>query len=157
MHFPDLNFKISIIGALHDLGYYNEEAKAVQDENESWEEDHKPIPAVVAFYRDLEINPAYLAGIESLQPDGGDSCYQYLFNYWDGEDDQFDIHSIAGIKHLTNLKVFDPISMIASDGIDYSPLLRCTRLQTVSGDHVKPGIENELVLKQLEERGVTII
>jgi len=154
--FKDLNFKICVIGALHNLGYYNEEAEKIQNENSDWDEDYKPIPAVLEFYKKLDINPEYLLKIESLYPDGGDLCYDYLFNVWDGEDNQFDISSIEGIENLKNLKIYAPISMISIKGIDYSPLLHCEKLETVSTDFIKKNQKKEKVLKQLENRGVKI-
>lgn len=120
MKFKDLNFKISVIGALHELGHYCEEVENIKGDNTDWDQDYKPIPKVLEFYKNLEIDQKYLEEIETLQPDGGDLCYQYLFNVWDGEDNQFDISSIEGIENLTNLKSFEPISMISENGLDYS-------------------------------------
>jgi hypothetical protein len=154
--FKDLNFKISVIGALHDLGYYNEEAIKIQQANAHWDEDYKPIPAVLDFYKNLDINPQFLLEIESLYPDGGDLCYDYLFNVWDGEDNQCDISSIEGIENLPNLKIFDPISMISEKGIDFAPLLKCNKLETVSTEFMLNNLENKKVVKLLENRGVKI-
>ena len=155
MSFKDLNFKISIIGALHELGYYNDEADAIKDENLDWDEDYKPIPAMVEFYRNLKIKPEYLEEIEDFQPDGGDLCYQYLFNVWDGEDNQFDIKSIEGIGALKNLKSFDPISMIHEDGLDYGPILECKNLEFVNMEYRNDDNKtNDSVKLQLEKRGV---
>jgi hypothetical protein len=95
MQFKDLNFKISVMGALHDLEYYVSEVEEIKAKNGDWDHDYDPIPEVVEYYRNLEINPEQLKEIDALMPDGGDLCYQYLFNVWDGEDNQFDI------KYLT--------------------------------------------------------
>lgn len=154
MQFKDLNFKISVTGALHDLGYYNEEAKKIKDENSDWDQDNIPIPAVVEYYKNLNIDPKHLAEIESFQPDGGDLCYQYLFKVWDGEDNQFDISSIEGIENLTNLKSFEPISMVNENGLDYSPLLLCENLETVSSEFINDD-ETE-ILKKLQDKGIEI-
>lgn len=154
--FKDLNFKISVLGALHDLGYYNEEALKIQQANFDWDEDYKPIPAVLDFYKNLDINPDFLHEIEFLYPDGGDLCYEYLFNVWDGEDNQCDISSIEGIENLHNLKIFDPISMISDKGIDFSPLLKCENLETVSSEFILKDEKNRKVLKLLENKGVKI-
>jgi phage pi2 protein 07 len=155
-NFKDLNFKISVIGTLHDLGYYNEAAEEIRNQNSDWDEDHRPIPAVLDFYKNLDINPEYLSKIENFHPDGGDLCYEYLFNVWDGEDEQFDISSIEGIENLVKLKKFDPISMISNKGIDFFPLLKCEKLKIVSTEFMKKDFENIEVLKQLEARGVKI-
>ncbi len=156
MQFKDLNFKIAIMGVLHDLGYYSKEAEAIKDKS-SWDKDYEPIPEVLEFYKNVEIDPKYLAQIEKLQPDGGYLCHEYLFTMWDGEDDQLDIHSIEGIEHLVNLKSFEPISLITADGLDYSPLLLCPKLETVSLEFVKKDEKNEEVLKQLKEKGVQTV
>ncbi|MEL1242853.1 hypothetical protein AAEO56_01155 [Flavobacterium sp. DGU11] len=150
--FRDVNFKISIIGALHELGYYVEEAERIQNENADWDQSHKPIPAVLEFYTNLEIDQNYLDEIEGLYPDGGDLCYQYLFNEWDGEDNQFDIKSLEGIELLTNLKIFEPISMITDDGLDYAPLLLCKNLEKAAPEFIDD--DEDGILQQLKDRGV---
>jgi hypothetical protein len=154
--FKDLNFKISVIGALHDLGYYNEEATDIQKSNADWGHDNEPIPEVLDFYKNLEIDSDFLNEIEFLYPNGGDLCYEYLFNVWDGEDNQFDISSIEGIENLQNLKIFDPISMISDKGIDFSPLLKCEKLETLSSEFMLQNLENKKILNLLKNKGVEI-
>lgn len=158
MQFKDINFKISVIGALHELGFYKEEAEALKDKYYNEDDySYEPVPQVYEYYQNLQIDQDKLDQIESLQPDGGDLCYVYLMNNWDGEDDQFLIKSIEGVELLTNLTSFEPISMIHEDGIDYSPLLKCKKLESISADFAKEGSKNEKVLEKLEERGVEII
>ncbi len=154
--FKDLNFKISVIGALHNLGYYNEEALEIQQANADWGRDDEPIPAVLNFYKNLDIDSDFLHEIEFLYPDGGDLCYEYLFNVWDGEDNQCDISSIEGVENLPNLKIFDPISMISDKGIDFSPLLKCKKLETLSSEFMLQNLENKKILKLLKNKGVEI-
>lgn len=158
MQFKDINFKISVIGALHELGFYQEEAEALKDKYYNGEDfSYKPIPQVYEYYKNLAIDQDKLDQIESLQPDGGDLCYVYLMNNWDGEDDQFIIKSIEGIELLTNLKSFDPISMVEEGSLDYAPLLGCKHLEEISSVYAKDGRKNEKVIEQLDERGVDII
>lgn len=155
--FEDLNFKISVIGALHELDFYKEEAEALC--NEFGDEDnysYEPIPEVMEYYTNLEIDPEKLAKIEGLYPDGGDECYMFAMDNWDGEDETFDISSIEGIQLLVNLKTFDPISMIAYESLDYAPLLACKNLVKVNAGYMKPTAENEAVIQALAERGVEI-
>ena len=128
--FTDFNLKLSVISALHDLGYYTDEAKKISDAQEDWENPYSPIPAVLEYYQNLELSADYLAEIETLNPDGGDLVYQFLTTSWDGEDEQFDISSLEGIEQLVNLKSFAPSSMIISDGLDYAPLLACPKLES---------------------------
>ena len=155
--FKDINFKISIIGALHDLGHYDTEAKAIHERYYNASDfSYKPIPEVLAFYQDLVIPQEILDKIEHLIPDGGDLCYVYLMHNWDGEDEQFDINSIEGIELLSNLQSFDPIRMINLEGIDYSPLLACKKLESVNPEFAAENPENDKVLAELESRGVEV-
>ena len=157
VQFKDINFKISVMGALHDLGHYVEEVKAIHEKHYNPSDfSYKPIPEVLAFYQQVHIEQALLDKIEHLIPDGGDHCYAYLMNNWDGEDDQFDIQSIEGIELLRNLQSFDPISMINMDGIDYSPLLACKKLESVNPEFAAEDPENDKVLAELEARGVEV-
>jgi hypothetical protein len=158
MQFKDINFKISVIGALHELGFYNDEAEALKDKYYDADDfSYQPIPQVYDYYKKLTIDQDKLDKIQSLQPDGGDMCYVYLMNNWDGEDDQFTIKSIEGIELLANLKSFDPISMIEEGSLDYTPLLKCKHLEKVSSVYAKDGSRNEKVIGQLDERGVDIV
>ena len=156
MAFQDFHFKLSVISALHDLGYYVAEVEEIKAANKDWDQNYQPIPAVLDYYRNLVIDPEYLAEIDAIQPDGGDLCYFYIFNVWDGEDNQFDITSIEGIEQLANLELFDPFSMIAEEGLDYTPLLACHKLQKVAAAYIKQDVHSENILRQLQNRGVEI-
>lgn len=155
MKFKDLNFKIAIISALHELGYYTEEVEEIKNRNLDWEEEFRPIPEVLEYYKHLEINPEYLKEIEVFEPDTNDKSYSYLFNIWDGEGELFDIRSIEGIELLTNLHTFDPISMINEREIDFSPLLKCKNLKYISTDFMLD--EQEEIVDQLVQKGVEIL
>jgi hypothetical protein len=156
MIFKDLNFKFCVISELHHLGFFKEEAGKIKDENYNPEDySDEPIVEVYEYYKNLEIGQELLDKIECLRPDGGDYAYDYMMNNWDGEDNQFDIHSIDGIDKLQNLKEFYPISMV--DKIDYSPLLGLKKLEKVNIDWMADTPENKKVVKELEKRGVTII
>ena len=156
MTFKDLNFKLSVVSALHDLGYYVEEAERISEENEDWDDDHEAIPAVLEFYEQLDVNPAYLKEIEGLYPDGGDLAYQYATIAWDGEDEQFDISSLEGIEYLENLKVFAPSSMITMQGVDYSPLLACKKLEKADVLYIRKDDKADAVIKALHDKGVDV-
>lgn len=153
--FPDLNFKLCVISALMDLGYFEDEASEAQDSDEETE-DFEAIPAVMEFYRDLELGPELLARVTSLTPDGGDAVYEYATHVWDGEDDQFDVSSIEGIEQLVNLERFAPAAMLPSKGIDFTPLLGCKKLKTVDMTFAAKSAENDRVRAELTARGVRI-
>jgi len=158
MQFNDINFKISVIAALQEMGYYKKEAEALfKDNNGPHDSSGKPINEVFDYYKNLVIEQKLLNKIESLKPDGGDSSYLFLINDWDGEDDLFNIKSIEGIELLKNLKSFLPLSMIGENGLDFSPLLKCEKLKEVSAKFIIEGKEQDEIIKQLEARGVIII
>jgi Zn-dependent M32 family carboxypeptidase len=156
MKFKDFNFKLSVISALHELGYYTAEVEAIKRANRDWPEDHTPIPAVLAYYQNLEIDPAYLAEIESYLPDGGDMAYFYLTQAWDGEDDQFDIHSIEGIEHLVNLVSFDAISMLPVEGVDFTPLLACEKLAYANTEFMRKDENADELIQKFLAKGVDV-
>ena len=56
-------------------------------------EPYEPIPEVVAYFEQLEIDPLLALQVTELYQDGGNEIYVNLFPAWDGEDDRFDIKS----------------------------------------------------------------
>lgn len=52
-----------------------------------------------------------MALVENLVFDGGEDIYFLLMTDWDGESDEFDIHSVKGFELLPNLKSVEYISM----------------------------------------------
>jgi len=154
--FHDLNLKLAVLSVLMEAGHYVDEAEKIAAEHLDTAEDYKPIEAVMDFYRGIVIPPELLATVTSLQPDGGDLAYQHAMSVWDGEDDTFNITSLKGIEVLENLVEFSPIAMIGEDGIDYTPLLGCKKLQTVDMSFAVEAKSTERVLAALEKRGVDV-
>jgi tetratricopeptide (TPR) repeat protein len=155
--FKDFNFKLAVISELHNQGFYLEEAEAIFEKNHNEEDySYKPIPAVLKYYKNLNIDQAKLDLIEELRPDGGDQVYMFLMNNWDGEDNQFDIKDLSGIEHLKNLKIMDPIAMISEDIKSVSPLLQCKSLEFVDLDLFQGAEDCQKVAAELSERGVEV-
>ncbi|SNQ42128.1 leucine-rich repeat domain-containing protein [Cellulophaga lytica] len=109
----DFNFKLMVI---NKLMYIDEVlypkfnvhffAKNYKDRTINIEEEgYKIIPEVAAYFKKLPIPSSLLLDIVELQPDGGDEIYAQLIPFWSGEDDCFDVKSIADIKYLPSLKV----------------------------------------------------
>jgi hypothetical protein len=166
--FKDLNFKLSVISALMEEGHFVDEVSQIKEEFKDGAEDYLAIEQVMTYYASLVLSDELLATITTLQPDGGDLAYFYATTMWDGEDDQFDIHSIEGIERLVNLETFAPIAMIscpsaynpqntAEDGIDFTPLLGCPKLKKVDTAMARKGSPSDDVARILTARGVSLM
>lgn len=98
----DPNLKLAILSSLVDkqlidLGTPQQLAeyllgRPVDLENEGY----KPIPAVRAFLDRYPLSTDLLNQIDELVLDGGSSIYRYVWFFWDGEDDIFDITALPG-------------------------------------------------------------
>lgn len=137
IEFSDFNFKLLVIEEL----MYNQkllkpefdvyEFAELYDKREidMEEEGYEPIPEVVDYFRNLEIDRKFADKITRLYQDGGNNVYMNIIPFWDGEDDVFDIASYDDVKHFPNLKnmvlfcndqrVFDELR---AKGIDAEPL-----------------------------------
>ena len=153
--FEDLHFKMSVISALMEEGHFVAEAEKLKARHGASTEDYRAISNVMEYYSQLEIPKNLLESITSLMPDGGDLAYVNAVNVWDGEDDLFDIRSLGGIEQLVNLERFEPIAMMSQDGVDYRPLLACTKLRKV--DVTFADDSGEAVAAELKRRGVEVI
>lgn len=68
------------------------------------EEGYQKIPEAITYFKELAIPMELLIDIIELIPDGGDEIHSQIIPFWDGEDEQFDVLSIADIDYLPNLK-----------------------------------------------------
>jgi hypothetical protein len=57
-----------------------------------------------AYFEALEISDELLATVDELEMDGGLEVYQECAPVWDGEDDLFDVRSLADLDLLPNLR-----------------------------------------------------
>jgi len=62
------------------------------------------IPEALAYFRDLPIPSRLAYEITSLYIDGGSEIFHQIYPQWDGEDDTFDLHSVADYRQFPNLK-----------------------------------------------------
>jgi hypothetical protein len=65
---------------------------------------YQVLPEARAYFSALEIGPDLLATVDELVLDGGLRVYQECAPVWDGEDDLFDIRSLADLPLLPNLR-----------------------------------------------------
>lgn len=112
IEFKDFNFKLAVI---EELMYSQELLKPKFDVYEFAElydkrkidtdsEGYEPIPEVVQYFKNLEIDQSLAEHLTEIYQDGGNEIYMNIAPYWDGEDDAFDIHSYEDLKHFPNLK-----------------------------------------------------
>jgi len=134
--FDDPNLKLAILSSLIDkrridLGSPKQLAEHVLGRSVDLEkEGYKPIPAVRAYLDRYPLSPDLLNQIDELILDGGNSIYRYVWFFWDGEDDIFNVNSLAGIKHCPNIKSLDLTSMIGT--VDLRDLLPPFKVETIN-------------------------
>jgi uncharacterized protein DUF6892 len=82
-------------------------------------------PEARAYFEALEISPGLLATVDELILDGGLAVYQECAPIWDGEDDLFDITSLADLalvprlRRVVNSEFLGPLQdELASHGIE---------------------------------------
>jgi hypothetical protein len=63
----------------------------------------EPIEEALEYYRTLPVPPELLALVTKLGFDGGHRIYQTIWPYWDGEDDFFDVTTVADFAKLPAL------------------------------------------------------
>lgn len=105
----DLNFKLLVIQKLmyEDevlLPKFNIYDFAKTHDIDIEERGYNILPEAVEYFKNIKIPSSLLIDIEELYPDGGSEIYSQLYPFWDGEDDCFDVKSIADIEYLPRLK-----------------------------------------------------
>ena len=105
----DLNFKLLVIQKLmyEDevlLPKFNIYDFAKTHDIDIEERGYELLPEAVEYFKNIKIPSSLLIDIEELYPDGGSEIYSQLYPFWDGEDDCFDVKSIADIEYLPRLK-----------------------------------------------------
>ncbi|MEV7283411.1 hypothetical protein AB0O01_02370 [Streptomyces sp. NPDC093252] len=115
--FQDFNFKLVVIDQLmyrerilapaFDLGALLL-AQGVTDHPASYVLlnglDEEVLEVSRAYFGQLEIGDDLLAGVESLCFDAGLDIYGHCAPAWDGEDDLFDVRSLADLALLPGLR-----------------------------------------------------
>ena len=114
--FRDFGFKLIVIDGLLGLDdgcSFTEELERMKEKYVDCY-DGEPfvcIPEMVDYFEDLKLTEEDLAKVKSLCFDGGSEIYFYLMPDWDGESDEFDVHSVEDCKLLPNLKEVVYVSM----------------------------------------------
>ena len=112
INFKDFNFKLLII---EELMYTKKLLQPAFDvykfvklydkrKIDIDEEGYDPIPEVIAYFKDLEIDQSLAAEVTELYQDGGNEVYMQISPLWDGEDEIYDIASFEDVAHFPNLK-----------------------------------------------------
>lgn len=186
--FADPNLKLAIMSGLLDkgaidLGTSTELAEHVLRRKVDFEtEGYDPIPAVRDYLERYPLTPEILRQADSLILDGGNSIYFYIWFFWHGEDDTFDVENLAGLGNCPNIKSLDLISMIGLVDLRHlvpmpqlqdlrvgvgianipalldMPALRSVQIlnDRIYDEVMTPGHPTRSVMEMLKERGVSI-
>ena len=152
MNFEHLNFKLVVLNQLIDKGHFKEELKELKDKY--WDSDnyeYEPIPQINDFCKNVVLTEELLAEITFIEFDGGLDIYHDLIPNWDGEDEQFDVDSLADVTKLPNLESISEISMLTATDIE--PLLQLKNLKEVSWYALS---KDEVNASRLRENGVVV-
>lgn len=135
--FKDPNFKLVVMSDLLDrhlihLGHPSELAEYVLNRPFNVEEEGyallKPVYDYLVRY---PLTQQHLNGVEMIIFDGGNSIYPYIWPFWDGETNEFDVESIDGIELCQNVREIHVISML--NATDFSHLSRLPKLTKREG------------------------
>jgi hypothetical protein len=110
--FTDFNFKLAIINELmyskqllkpqFDLYDFvrNHAAREIDVEEEGYEF----IKEVTEYFEQFEIEKHLADEVTDIYQSGGDEIYGHVLRFWDGEDETFNVQSLADAKQFKNLK-----------------------------------------------------
>lgn len=128
--FKDPNLKLAVLTELLDLAEIDlgdvaqflsaVTGRAVDVEKEGYEKSHAAYDYLVRYPLAQEM----LDKVTDLVFDGGNSIYPFIWRFWDGETNDFDVYSLEGIEALHNLKRVQFIALADPRKIDLSPLRR---------------------------------
>lgn len=178
--FADPNLKLSVVGALVDAGQIELDTPAALAKHvlgrdvDLEEEGYEPIQAVYDYLVRYPLTRDNLLSLDALGFDGGNSAYQFVWYFWDGEDGHFSIQSLSGIGACANIRSISDCGILA-EGIDLTALAELQNLESLSLDFQRYSHEEALtsftrlqvlecfsarfdpgVLDQLRSRSITI-
>ncbi len=134
--FSDINLKIAVLGSLVSrevicLGTPLQLAERVLGRSVDLErEGCAPIPEIREYLAAYPLTDIQLGSVETLHLDGGSSIYPYIWYFWDGEDETFDVATFAGIEHCPNITRF-----VASALVDVSSISDSSSCSDASGQY----------------------
>ncbi|MBW4039846.1 MAG: hypothetical protein HIU91_13430 [Acidobacteria bacterium] len=119
--FADPNLKLAVLDELMrtghlDLGTPQDLADHVLKRTVDLDQEgYDLLQPVYKYLARYPLSQQQLGTITKLTFDGGLKIYEFVYPFWDGESDEFDIHSFVGIEHCPNLRDVHIISMVADD------------------------------------------
>ncbi|MFF8960337.1 DUF6892 domain-containing protein [Streptomyces sp. NPDC014894] len=132
--FTDFNFKLLVIEKLmywdetltpqFSLGEHMRRQSGITDlhryavDNDL---DYKVFPEARAYFEKLDIPDELLLTVDELTIDGGHQVYQECAPVWDGEDELFDVRSLADlalVPHLQRVIGADEALLAVPDKLD---------------------------------------
>lgn len=134
--FVDPNFKLAVLAELLDtrvldFGDFEAFLKFIEGPDFDYETDgYAPSAKAYDYLGRYPLTPQHLSSVRFLEFDGGLSIYEYVYPFWDGEAELFNIASLADIRQLPNLERLSVISMLEST--DLKPLRAARKLERVS-------------------------
>jgi hypothetical protein len=134
--FADPNFKLVVLesllhaGAL-DLGSADEffafiYGKEVNPENYGGQIN----PKCLEYLYRYPLTPELLSRVEEIVFDGGSEIYFLIDPYWNGEGEEFDVKSLAGIANCPNIRSIEINSML--EDTDLSAFVKLQALELLS-------------------------
>lgn len=131
--FTDANFKLAVLSRLIErgtinFGHFDEFLQFIEGPNYDYENDGYAISTkAVSYLTRYPLSLQMLASVEELSFDGGLDIYPYIYPFWGGETEDFDIHSLRDIRLLPNLRNFGFSAMLTDT--DLAPLAEVKELE----------------------------
>lgn len=131
--FADGNLTLAVVARLIRMGLVPPfDTAAWRAAHPSWEDPNRLDADLRAALTHLPLDPAAVASIEVLRWGAWSDAElrHVVWTCWGGEDDTFDIASLAGIGQLERLK--DLQLEMCSEGLDLAPLVGHPSLETLA-------------------------
>ncbi|MEX2743782.1 DUF6892 domain-containing protein [Rhizobium mongolense] len=107
--FADPNLKLVVLSSLLDAKQIDRGTpaqlathvlgRAVDLEDEGYE----IFPAAQDYLERYPLTNELLAAVEEIEFDGGGTAYPFVWYFWDGEDDVFDVKDLSGIERFAGI------------------------------------------------------
>ncbi|MBM7068345.1 hypothetical protein [Actibacterium sp. 188UL27-1] len=152
--FTDPNFKLAVLSSLLDdkvldFGDYPAFLKFIEGTEYDYEErGYEPSAKAQRYLTHYPLTTDQLAKVDTLVFDGGNTIYPYVYPFWGGETEEFDIRSLDDLRLLPNLETFEIISMLWWENPDLTALRHVPKLKTL-GLGLTATWQNIEVLEQL--------
>lgn len=134
--FRDANFKLAVIARLMErgeleFGPYPDFLRWLEGPDYDYEADgYRLSQKAMEYFTRYPLTVQQLGRIEVLEFDGGLDIYPFIYPFWGGETDDFDIRSLEDLRLLPKLRRFGAFSMLQS--ADLGPLKDHPALEKVT-------------------------